>query len=309
MIFDILKFLKNYNIHHTTSGNRSRRGWVQINPCPFCGGGERGFDLGVNIQDERVSCWRCGGKHIVQTIRQLLRCSREEAERVYTEYQSRAIIAPAETEYEFDTGKQVVMPHGSRPLCELERHKNYLLKRRFDPDKLEKIYGLMGTEAFGEYKFRIIAPITFQGRLVSYQGRDITGLVDKSKRYKACAMADEAIHHKHLLYGWDQAVGESCVVIEGITDQWRLGPGSLGTFGTGFKTEQANLLVRRFKRVFVLFDPEPQAQLVAEELGWYLAGMGKEFVLVDTELGCDPGDMTQDDADAVMRELGLPGWR
>jgi hypothetical protein len=306
LIFDALKFLRAYNIPHTTEGSRARRGWVQLN-CPRCGGGERGWDLGINLSDERVSCWRCKGTHIVPTIQKLLRVSHDDAEKLYKQFQSRAIVGPERVEAVAHPEKAVVLPYGVQPLNDLPAHKKYLVDRRFDPALLERCYGLMGLNRHSEYGHRIIAPITFEGRLVSYQGRIIVDIEDKSKRYKACAMKDEAIHHKHLLYGWDQASGDSCVVVEGITDQWRLGPGALATFGTGFKTEQAVLLQRRFKRVFIMFDPEPQAQCVAEDLGWWLAGMGTEVLFPDG-LTTDPGDLKQEEADAIMRELGLTGW-
>ena len=63
-------------------------------------------------------------------------------------------------------------------------HKNYLIKRNFDPDELEFKWRLVSTGPVGPYKHRIIAPIYFNEKLVSYQGRDIT---DKAKlKYKAC---------------------------------------------------------------------------------------------------------------------------
>lgn len=307
MIFDALKFLRAYRIPHTTEGNRARRGWVQIS-CPFCGGGERGWDLGISLIDGRCSCWRCRGKHVVQVIRALLRCSAEEAEKIYKQHLVRTVIHDDRPAVQTPVSTSLKLPSGCEPLCGLDRHKNYLLRRNFDPDLLERFYGLRGTGPTGDYKHRIIAPITLDGRLVSYQGRDITGKVEKDRRYKACAMKDEIIHHKKILYGLDLATGTSCVVVEGITDKWRLGPGAVATFGTGFKEEQAALLYKRFRRIFVLFDPEPQAQAVAQQLGDFLANMGREVVFPDLETDLDPGDLSQDDANAVMRELQLKGW-
>jgi hypothetical protein len=305
-VFDALRFLSDHHIPHTTEGNRARRGWVQLN-CPFCKGGVRGWDLGLNLTDGRCSCWRCGGKHVFQIIKALLRCGSEDAERTYKQYQNRHIAAPDTLSPSYNSDKTVVLPTGCRPLHDLTRHQDYLVSRRFDPVLLEKNYDLQGTGITGDYRFRVIAPIYFNGVLVSYQGRDITGLVDKNKRYKACAIKDEALHHKHTLYGVDQANQDSCVIVEGITDQWRLGPDSLATFGTGFTKEQATLLYQRYERFFILFDPEPAATIVAEELGWWLANLGKEVVFPDG-LACDPGDLCQDDANALMRQMNLRGW-
>jgi DNA primase (bacterial type) len=307
-MFAILQFLRDRRIDHTTSGARSRPGWVQIN-CPFCGGGSRGYDLGVKIDDARCACWRCRGKHISEVVRALTKCGPEELRSILSQYgggRSRPIKLEREEESPIKAvhrKKQCKLPAGTSEM--MERHFNYLDARGYDPELLEEVYGLKGTGRLGDYAHRIILPITFEGRVVSFQGRDITGRAEL--RYKACAMVDETVHHKHVLYGWDLAKKKSCVIVEGAADAWRLGPGSLATFGTGFTAQQAALLAGRFSRVFLAFDPEPQAQKVAEELAWVLSNAGVETVVVELD-GTDPGDMAQKEADALMKEMGLKGW-
>ena len=56
------------------------------------------------------------------------------------------------------------------------RHQKYLSDRGFDPDFLEQEYDLRGTGPVGSYKFRVIAPIIFRRKIVSFQGRDISNL-------------------------------------------------------------------------------------------------------------------------------------
>ena len=308
-MFSILAFLRDRRIDHTTTGPRSRPGWVQVN-CPFCGGGGRGYDLGIKIDDARCACWRCRGKHISEVVMALTRCSREELRTIMAQYggqKARPTLLKQNEESPIKAvhrKRQCKLPAGTAEMT--ERHLQYLEKRGYDAELLEDVFGLKGTGPLGDYAHRIILPIIFEGRVVSFQGRDITGRAEL--RYKACAMADETVHHKHVLYGWDLAKKKSCVVVEGAADAWRLGPGAVATFGTGFTPQQAALLAGRFDRVFLAFDPEPQAQKVAEELAWVLGNAGAECVVVELDDGIDPGDMGQKDADALMREMGLKGW-
>lgn len=311
---DILKFLHDYRIDHITEGEYAHKGWANVN-CPFCTQGKRPYRLGINLGDSRCSCWQCGGKHIVQVIRALAKCNQDEAKRIHNQYRGHS--APLrETTVKVKVRSQCRLPVGAEPLKFI--HDDYLIDRNFDPELLEKTYGLMGTGRRGyirmpdgsemDYKYRLIAPIYFENKLVSFQGRDITG--QSKLRYKACPSELEAIDHKNILYGYDLVEGDSCLVVEGITDEWRMGPDSVATFGTGYKAEQVALLVKRFRRVFLLFDPEPAAQETAEELAWILEMKGREGIIVDLNLppDIDPGKFRQDDANHYMREMGLRGW-
>lgn len=236
-----------------------------------------------------------------------MRCSGFEAKRIILEYggEKTRPLLKQNSPVQVGKRKRVDFPLGT---VELQpKHRDYLIGRNFDPDLLERIYGLKGTGPLGDYKFRIIAPVILDGKMVSYQGRDVTGKSDL--RYKACPLDLEVIHHKHTLYGVDLVKGGSVVVVEGITDVWRLGPGAVATFGTGFTKQQANMIMQKFKRVYLLFDPEPKAQQVAEELSWVLSNVGVESYIIDLGSGTDPGDMKQDDADNLMKELGLFGFK
>ena len=62
------------------------------------------------------------------------------------------------------------VPPGSKDLKPM--HIKYLKSRGLDPEQLQSIYDIRGTGVAGKYKFRVIAPIYYRGRVVSYQGRD-----------------------------------------------------------------------------------------------------------------------------------------
>ena len=301
-MFDILKFLRDNGIDFITEGNKhAGAGWINVH-CPFCEGSQN-YHLGIHIEQGYGHCWRCKGKSLQRIIKALAHCGSDEAKRIIQQYSGGRVTAK-ESPVKVSRRSSIKLPMGCDILS--PRHRKYLEGRNFDPDLLESVYDLKGTGPVGDYKHRIIAPVYFEKKLVSYQGRDITGR--SLLRYKACATADEVIHHKHVLYGWDLVEGDSCAIVEGITDCWRFGPGSLGTFGTGYTSEQAQLIVQRFKRIFLIFDPEPAAQKTAEELAWFLGYKGREVHIVDTGFDCDPGDLKQNDADIIMVELKLQGW-
>jgi len=311
MSFDVLKFLRDYRIPYVTEGNKHcRTNWIQVH-CPFCAGSQN-YHLGLNLSDDRASCWRCRGKSIFQVIKALARCGQEDVKQIYSQYSGRSAVQDRIIKPKIRSESR--LPVGTEPLKYI--HDDYLIARKFDPERLERTYGLQGTgrhayvkvdDSVVDYRYRIIAPIRFENKLVSFQGRDVTGT--SGLRYKACPQELEVIDHKNILYGYDLVTGDTALVQEGITDNWRFGPGSLATFGTGFKAEQIRVLVRRFKRLFVMFDPEPTAQQVADELAWALGVAGREAILVELDSpGIDPGELEQSEADAMMREMGLKGW-
>ncbi len=117
-------------------------------------------------------------------------------------------------------------------------------------------------------------------------------------------MEKEARHHKACLYGLDQVPGETVVIVEGITDVWRLGVGSVATFGIKYTKTQV-LLLKRFKRRAILFDSaDSQAQEQAEKLAKELSAFSGETIslIIDAK---DPGTMSPKDAQDLMRQLGI----
>ena len=96
--------------------------------------------------------------------------------------------------------------------------------------------------------------------------------------------------------------GDSVVVVEGITDAWRLGPGAVATFGIQFTLMQV-ILLRQFESKYIMFDSaDPQAIKQAEKLADYLSGFPGHVEIIETHCG-DPAELTQKEADALMGEL------
>ena len=285
MTYDFQKFLQDYAIDYKPG----KRGYTDIN-CPFC---EDTTMHGGLHKEGYYTCWRCGGHSVDNTIYALIR---EQWRLLQDRYQ---IFEDKEEEY-IAPAEQIYLPMGVHRLD--NRQMLYLKDRGFDPNYLEHEYGLVGTGKIGPFKHRIIIPIRYGYKLVSYLGRDYTG--QSPLRYKACERKDEVIHHKHIFYNMDNMNIEHGVVVEGCVDTWRMGRGSIATFGTGWTKQQRNLLVaKKVKRLTFLYDAEEEARKRAESFANEMAGCtGIDVDMILLKEG-DPGDLPQNDADQLMKEI------
>lgn len=296
MSFDAISFFQQFGIDYRMEGHKHcRNGWVQIR-CPFCFGNE-GWHLGYEFEKDWWNCWRCGFHRTWDVLLALLG-SRSLAKECLAKFRGRETFRQRK-KAERKTAV-LELPPGLQPLT--KRARKYLEGRRFDPDLLEVVWRIQSTSNFGDLKYRIYAPIYLNHRLVSWQCRDVTG--KSNLRYLGQSQDKEIVNNKDTLYGIDHVIGQSCLIVEGITDVWRFGPGAVATFGIKYRQSQVIMLLNRFSTFHVLFDPaDPQAQIQANRLSRDLAAFGRSVKvwMPDTEL--DPGDMPQDDADAFMREI------
>ena len=149
------------------------------------------------------------------------------------------------------------------------------------------------------FKHRLIIPINWGSKTVSFQSRDITN--KSNLKYITCPKGIELMFHKNILYGNQSKWGEFGICVEGDTDVWRLGNLSFATFGIKYTFAQLRLIANTFKRVAVCFDPDPQAIEQAEKLVADLRFRGVDAFKVD--LGCDPGDLPQNEADYLVKNI------
>jgi hypothetical protein len=198
--------------------------------------------------------------------------------------------------------KGLKMPSNTMPLQ--SRHKNYLIKRGFDPEKIEREWNICGTGITSrldhiDYRNRILAPIYWNNRTVSFQTRDITGKT--SLRYITCPRNRELLHHKHILYGNFSKQENIGICVEGITDVWRLGTNSFSTFGIKYTMQQVKQMCSLYNQIVILFDSEPQAQEQARILMMELRFRGKESWIERIE--DDPASLPQKEADYIVKQI------
>lgn len=298
--FDAQRFVLAYGIPYNTA-DFGRGGWVNVH-CPFCAEGDSKFKLGINPQGYG-HCWRCGGHHLDDILRKLLGVNRRRIPEIRQEFKGHGHFLPEDKIFEAPAS---LTPPGEA----LQKiHKDYLRGRGFDPDWLELEYGLLGTGKDCDwngkyYGNRVIIPIRdSSGRTCSFQGRDITG--ESKMRYKGCPIELSPLHYKRTLYGTQGARPDMVVVVEGIFHQWRLGRGSVATYGTDLTRFQIQLLAK-WPRILFAYDSEEEAQGKALKYARELAAMGRQVEVLDLELGeQDIGDLSEGEAGHLRAELGL----
>jgi len=295
----VLDLYQDYNVPYQTEGHKHcRDGWVNT-PCPFCTGNP-GLHLGATLNGSIFTCWRCGWKPPSKAIARLIGVSEPQAKEIIRKYGgSSTAIKKKKTK---KSKKPHVLPSD---VSELQnRHKAYLAKRGFDPDRLQQRWGLLGTGPLSrldniDYSHRILAPIYWEGERVSFQTRDITGR--HPAKYMGCPEEREAVKHKDILYGKQNQWGEKGICVEGITDVWRLGGSAFATFGIKFTRKQIRRIANQFNEVIILFDDDPQAIEQAKKLKHELRFRGLS-VSIETLKG-DPADLSNKEAKKLIQKI------
>jgi 5S rRNA maturation endonuclease (ribonuclease M5) len=308
-MFDPIKFLQDHNISFVTEGKNVSEGWINIK-CPFHK--DPSEHLGFRLTgEENLFCWSCGNVNLKRTIGALLDITANNAVRQIIKYStgdtSKVRIKPKE---DIERPLVVKLPFNAKSMT--DHHKNYLITRGFNPYELERDWGLMGTNHLGDYKFRIVAPVWRDNRLVTYQCRDITNKA--SVPYLACPDGESIINIKQTLYGIDAMKGKKrCIVVEGITDAWRMGLGvAVGTFGMSFSQtapHQLKLLSEQnFEEIFILFDNEDAAQERAQSIMTNIIpylNWNCKIENVELHQASDPAELKPDMVSSILKELGF----
>jgi 5S rRNA maturation endonuclease (ribonuclease M5) len=266
-VFNFQQFLEDFNIPIPENNKNTGIGWINIQ-CPFCNDDKN--HLGFNYEENYFHCWKCsdglkGGYHPIKEVIEKL-VPFENAEEILNKYDTdQIIINKIHKKLNKIKVKSIELPGGKlKPI-----HKEYLLNRNFDPNYLESKYKLKGTTHLTNYKYRIIIPIYFQNKVVSFQTRSLNNI----NRYINCDPDKEIIPIKDVLYNYDNCKKDYCILTEGVFKVFRLGDNSLASLGKNYTKNQIKLLTR-FKIVFIFFDPDLPGQNKAEKLSLELDGLG-----------------------------------
>ena len=109
------------------------------------------------------------------------------------------------------------------------------------------------------------------------------------------------MHHKDILYGKQSGWTKTGIIVEGVTDVWRLGKRSCAVFGIEYKINQIKIMIKNFKRIIILFDNDIQAQRKAKELQAQLRLFGKDTWIEKIE--DDPGSMNDLEAQYLINQI------
>jgi len=289
-MIDFISFCLENNIPYMTEGKNIGADWIHIS-CPFCS--DTSYHLGFSTVYNTFKCWRCG-KH--QPKKVFLRLSNMPFKEIYKRYyrfNDSSIVKPIKRNERRYRSEDIKLPKEFKDID--IRHIKFLKKRNFNWREIKDKYKIKGTGILGNFKNRLIMPVYHNGNLVTFTGRDITG--KNETRYKNCPRDMENRSIKNCLYNLDNIKGDKVIIVEGITDVWRLGNCAVATFGTEYTTEQI-LLMKKFKKIFIMYDEDAinKAESLACELGL--------FADVEVlEISGDPGDLTKEEVFSIKSEL------
>lgn len=192
--------------------------------------------------------------------------------------------------------RSVALPRGRGKL--LRAHRDYIRSRNLNPKTIVKLWGVEGIGMAPRLSWRIFIPIHFGNQIVSWTTRSIG---KGGRRYWSASEEEEAIPHKTILYG-EQYVRHSIVIVEGPLDVWAIGPGTVGTCGTGWSKEQ---LARASKYPIraICFDAESEAQKRAERLCRELSVFPGETFNILLETGDDPSSAKKKEVQSIRRRF------
>ena len=282
------KLFTDYKIEYSTKVNK---GWVNVE-CPFCYSSTHQKHLGFNPYGDYCHCWKCGGKNIRVTLSRLLSIPSNYVDDVMRDYRGRNIQLnnlnkKSKTIHRLELPTDTFLP--------IER--KYLKGRNFNPKYLHDKYKIVGGGITGKWKYRIIIPLILNGKIVSWTARSILSKERLSEldipRYKNLSIEESIINPKETWYNLDNCHGDSVVILEGCVDVIRFGDNSICSLGTSVTQEQIRVIQSRFRKVYILFDNEKEAQEKARKLGLNLSSVGLEVEIIDAFGDFGKNDMAE----------------
>jgi len=184
----------------------------------------------------------------------------------------------------------------------LNLHRKYLLSRNFDSEFLTKKYNLKFVGPVGKFKNRIIIPIFYNRKLVHFTSRDVTNKQESKYLHESTDKIGYTIHN--FLYNIDTVKSDKIIIIEGVTDVWRMGDGFVCSFGYSVAQEQIALMMKKnIKNIIILFDNEERALKQAEKTASELDGIFNVNVFKLPFDVKDPGELSIPQAKELRRML------
>ncbi len=297
--FDLIELLEDKAVvQYWFEGKNVAPGWVGFK-CVYCN--DKSNHLGIEIKTGRVSCWKCGNHNFIKTIMKLTSCSYEEAKNT--------IFSRKINKFKQDKAKRHLIKNIELPPEIVspwpKKHLNYLKKRNFDAEQIISEYQLKPVYTVGRYKFRIIIPVIYKRKIVSFTSRDITGI--REPKYLMPKREDNILTPKQCIYNYDSlTTGCDCILVEGPTDVWRMGDNSISFFGTKYTVEQMILLKnKKINNLFILYDNDIPGKNSATKVASIMAPLVKNTEIIYLEQSHDPGDLKPDEAAIIKKELGF----
>lgn len=300
-----MNFEKLFSDYHIKYSTKINRGWVNVE-CPFCTS-EHPMHLGFNPVGDYCTCWNCGGHDLKKALSKVLSVPYSDMDELCEQYAGRNLIL-SKLNKKIAKAKNLQLPNDTFTSVE----KKYLISRDFSPDFLHEKYHVVGGGVAGRWKYRIIIPVYLDGKLVSWTGRSILDkkiLKEKEiPRYKNLSIEESVINIKECFFNIDNCKNDSVCLVEGTFDVMRLGDDFICSMGTELTQGQILLIKQRFKKVFIMFDNEDEAQKKARKFGLQIASIGVDVEVVNGYADFDKNDgaeLNDEEVAIIRKELGL----
>jgi len=285
--FDLFSYLENRGIEYHDKGKNVSRGWIEIT-CPFdCP--DPSWHCGINLETKIFNCWVCGTKgNLIKLIKKLEQCSYRKAIRILQDFQLPSFASPTyekkEIKESYSLPKEI---NDSLQKVQI----NYLKKRGFNPEKLIEKYHLKPGGIIGKYRFRIIAPVIMNNEVKGFTA------LSPVKTLQPKYISSKNI--KKLIYNIDNAK-DKAIIVEGITDVWKIGDGCIAIFGKQLTSAQLYDIIRKkFKKIFIMLDGDAikEAYKLASQLSPFIS----EVEVIELPFSADPASLSEEEIKEIKR--------
>jgi hypothetical protein len=319
--FDVLRWLDDEGYVYSPESEASDYVVMQ---CPACA--DIGKHLSVKYRGDAAvvfHCWRCendldgmkgNGFTLVMRLREV---SKPVARNILERYQLEDGFRTARKQAERPRRDyKTLLPEFAERIeagREPELVKRWFNKRRFDLSLCQK-YSLHFCE-MGEQALRLIIPVFLDRQMISWTARDMTGKAES--KYISCANDRGISPIKSCLYGIDEAKAQPFIIlVEGVTDKWRLGDSAVALFGKAWTAAQRLLLWEKVgdadRPIIVALDPDVNDEEVRQTINRVrnLFDDVRALHLDPAKDGKDPGELSDARAGEILemirRECGGP---
>ncbi len=298
---DIISVLESLKIEFITTGRNVSKGWIAIK-CPYPGCRDHSHHLTINLISGVHHCWICGNKGNMRKLLRQLDISPLSGVGELLGKHPRSIskLSLSYNDLEKKRAKEVKLPPITYTLPSL--HRDYLESRGFNPQYLVGKYGIGVCTRLRKYRNRIIIPVELGWETVTLVARDVTG--EQTPRYLNLKSEDSVLTARETLYNID-SVKDKAVIVEGITDVWRLGDGAVALMGSSITDSQIQILLRKKRLMKVLVMLDKDAQRKAKKVGETLRAYIPDVYVFQWEESYpdDPAEFTDKEAVEIMNQF------
>lgn len=308
MKFNAESFLDDAGIPYRSKGVNVPKDAVNI-CCIYCG--ERRYHLVIRKRKKYCNCWVCKNYiSVVQIVKDILNCSWKDAQKIV--YGDKHVLFDADEETHVGGRERAEicrLPKGISPLMKTTSDDLWLNAVKYAVDRLRAKdwaecidrhnlhYGYSGEQAY-----RIVVPMYFGGRLMTYTGRDFTNR--SPIKYKTCKKENSVMLPTEILYGLDTFTGYRAIIVEGPFDKLVMGEQALAASTNKLSARQKTILCN-LDLEELIFVMDPDAIDMAEELATYFRPVIDRIKIVRLEKEKDPADLGYA---AVIKQIEKTKW-